>query len=74
MAACGVRVQRDTNQTKSIVRMELESIYETIDNAVMVPKDVILVSMSYFSKGYMLIGPQLYLTKQVAVRLSPSLL
>jgi hypothetical protein len=32
--------------TKSIVRMELESIYETIDSAVIAPKDVILVSMS----------------------------
>ena len=52
--------------------MELESIYETIDNAVIVPKDVILVSMSYFSKGYMLIGPQLYLylTQQVAVTIT----
>jgi hypothetical protein len=36
--------------TKSIARMELESIYETIDNAVIVPKDVILVSMSFFLK------------------------
>jgi hypothetical protein len=59
--------------TKSIVRMELESIYETIDNAVIVPKDVILVSMSYFSKGYMLIGPQLYYTLHSRL-LSPSLL
>jgi hypothetical protein len=52
--------------------MELESIYEAIDNAVIVPKDVILVSMSYFSKGYMLIGPQLYLylTQQVAVTIT----
>jgi hypothetical protein len=52
--------------------MELESIYETIDNAVIVPKDVILVSMSFFSKGYMLIGPQLYLylTQQVAVTIT----
>jgi hypothetical protein len=58
--------------TKSIARMELESIYETIDNAVIVPKDVILVSMSFFSKGYMLIGPQLYLylTQQVAVTIT----
>lgn len=58
--------------TKSIARMELESIYEAIDNAVIVPKDVILVSMSYFSKGYMLIGPQLYLylTQQVAVTIT----
>jgi len=52
--------------------MELESIYEAIDNAVIVPKDVILVSMSYFSKGYVLIGPQLYLylTQQVAVTIT----
>ena len=37
MAACGVRVQRDTVPTESVARMKLKSIYDTIDNAVIAP-------------------------------------